>query len=401
METLEGTRSLAVKCTDASYGGKLQTQSNLDSVCGRLDFHVHDCQLVIAGGGLVADEDPLEVVCRVVTRGSGREAMEWAIRELLGHVRIGSERALDAMLRVMEDDDENVVTVASQGGVTTLVRLLDASQVAVRERSAAAVCLLALNDSCERAVVAEGGVAPLVRVLDSGSARAQERAAAGLQGLSVSEATARAIACHGGVPALVAACRAGTPAAQAAAAGALRNLAAVETLRKGIADLAMPVIITLVDSGSTAMARENAAATLQNLAVADDAIRRRVLECGAAQPLIRNLDYCTQQEIALGALRNLAACQENVELLCSVGLLPRLAACLRAPPVAVQLVAANAICHVARCTEARRPLGYAGVIGPLVRLLDAKSQALQESCAQVTTSLQLFTHPDQPPFQHL
>jgi hypothetical protein len=127
---------------------------------------------------------------------------------------------------------------------------------------------------------------------------------------------------------------------------------------------------------------------LQNLAVADDTIRRRVLECGAAQPLIRNLDSCTQ-EVALGALRNLAACQENVDLLCRVGLLPRLAACLRAPPVAVQLVAANAICHVARCTEARRPLGYAGVIGPLVRLLDAKSHALQESSAQVSTSLHL------------
>ncbi|KAG0570009.1 hypothetical protein KC19_6G132200 [Ceratodon purpureus] len=390
MVTLQETRSLAIKCTDFSYGGKLQTQSNLDSLCGRLDFHIHDCQLMITGG--IMQENPL-AICRV-TPDSAREAMKWTIQDLLAHLQIGSvdckHRALDNVLRLMSDDDKNILAIASEGAVTTLVHLLDASQPEIQEKAAAAICLLALNDSCEHAVVAEGGIAPLVRLLDSGSSKAQEQASAALQGLSVSEENARAITSHGGVPALIEICRAGTPAAQAAGAGSLRNLAAVEQLRKGIAeDGAIPIIITVITSG-TPMAQENAAATLQNLAVSDDSIRWRIVEDGAVQPLIRYLDCSSQssaQELALGALRNLAACRDNVDVLCTSGLLPRLAACLRAGPVALQVVAANTVCYIASSAEARRSIGEAGVIGALVKLLDAKSHTLQEYTAQALALL--------------
>lgn len=394
-KTLEEARGLAMKCAEGNYGGKLQTQSNLDSLSGRLDFHIHDCQLMITGG--IMHENPLAI--SRFTPESTQEALRWTVHDLLAHLQIGSvdckQRALDNMLRLMSDDDKNILTVARQGTVTTLVHLLDASQPELRERAAAAICLLALNDSCEHAVVAEGGIAPLVRLLDSGSSRAQERAAAALQGLSVSDENARAITAHGGVAALVEVCRAGTPGAQAAAAGTLRNLAVVEDLRHGIAeDGAIPIVITLVASG-TAMAQENAAATVQNLAVSDDGIRWRIVEDGAVQHLIRYLDCSSQvsaQEIALGALRNLAACRDNVAVLCSAGFLPRLAACLRAGPLAVQLVAANAVCHVACSVEARRSIGDAGVVGALVKLLDAKSHTLQEYSAQVYIFNFNFSH---------
>lgn len=390
IETLEEARNLATKCTVLNYGGKLHTQSNLDSLCGKLGLHIHDCQLMITSG--IMQENPL-AICRV-TPESTREAIRWTIRDLLAHLQIGSvdckQRALDSMIRLMSDDDKNILMVAGQGAVTTLVHLLDASQPAIRERSAAAICFLALNDSCEHAVVAEGGIAPLVRLLDSGSPRAQEKAAAGLQGLSISDENARAIAAHGGVPALIEICRAGTPGAQAAAAGSLRNLAAVEELRTGIVeDGAIPIIINLVSSG-TSMAQENAAATLQNLAVSDDNVRWRIVEDGAVQPLIRyldgSMDACAQ-EIALGALRNLAACRDNVDVLCTAGFLLRLASCLRTGPVVVQLVAAAAVCHMACSTDARRALGEAGVIGPLVKLLDAKSNTAQEYSAQALALL--------------
>lgn len=150
-------------------------------------------------------------------------------------------------------------------------------------------------------------------------------------------------------------------------------------------DGAIPIIINLVSSG-TSMAQENAAATLQNLAVSDDNVRWRIVEDGAVQPLIRyldgSMDACAQ-EIALGALRNLAACRDNVDVLCTAGFLLRLASCLRTGPVVVQLVAAAAVCHMACSTDARRALGEAGVIGPLVKLLDAKSNTAQEYSAQV------------------
>lgn len=386
IETLGEARSLARKCTALNYGGKLQTQSNLDSLCGQLDLHIHDCQLMIKNG--IMQENPL-AICHV-TPESSREAMRWTIRNLISHLEIGNvgckQRALDSMLRIMSDDDKNILMVASQGAVTVLVHLLDASQPVIREKSAAAICLLALNDSCEHTVVAEGGIAPLVRLLDSGSPRAQESAAAGLQGLSVSDENARAITAHGGVPALTEVCRVGTSGAQAAAAGTLRNLAAVENLRRGISDDgAIPIVINLISSG-TSMAQENAAATLQNLAVSDDSIRWRIIGDGAVQPLIRyldsSLDICAQ-EIALGALRNLAACRDNIDALVNAGLLPRLANHLRSGKISMQLVAAATVRLIACSMESRRSLGEAGVIGPLVKLLDAKSTMAQEYSAQV------------------
>ncbi|XP_024399717.1 uncharacterized protein [Physcomitrium patens] len=391
-ETLEEARCLATKCTALSYGGKLQTQSNLDSLCGKLDFHIHDCQLVITSG--IIHENPL-AICRV-TPESVREAMRWTVRNLLSHLQVGSTDcklgALDRMLRLMSNDDKNILMIASQGGVTALVHLLDSSQPAITERAAAAIYLLVLNDSCEHAIVAEGGIAPLVRLLDSGSSRAQKSAAAGLQVLSISDENARTIAAHGGVPALIEVCLAGTPSAQAAAAGTIRNLAAVEDLRRGIAeDGAIPILINLVSSG-TYMVQENAAATLQNLAVTDDSIRSIIVEDGAVYPLIRYLDSSLDvhaQEIALGALRNLAACRDNVDALHNEGFLLRLANCLCACKISVQLVATAAVCHMACSTEARRSLGKAGVIGPLVKLLDAKSATAQEYSAQALALLLL------------
>ncbi|XP_024370355.1 uncharacterized protein [Physcomitrium patens] len=392
IETLGEARSLARKCTALNYGGKLQTQSNLDSLCGQLDLHIHDCQLMIKNG--IMQENPL-AICHV-TPESSREAMRWTIRNLISHLEIGNvgckQRALDSMLRIMSDDDKNILMVASQGAVTVLVHLLDASQPVIREKSAAAICLLALNDSCEHTVVAEGGIAPLVRLLDSGSPRAQESAAAGLQGLSVSDENARAITAHGGVPALTEVCRVGTSGAQAAAAGTLRNLAAVENLRRGISDDgAIPIVINLISSG-TSMAQENAAATLQNLAVSDDSIRWRIIGDGAVQPLIRyldsSLDICAQ-EIALGALRNLAACRDNIDALVNAGLLPRLANHLRSGKISMQLVAAATVRLIACSMESRRSLGEAGVIGPLVKLLDAKSTMAQEYSAQALALLLL------------
>lgn len=388
--TLEEGRSLAKMCTELSYGGKLHTQSNLDSFAGKLDLHIQDCQLMIKSG--ILQENPL-AICRV-TPESTREAIRWTIRDLLAHLQIGSterkQKALESMLRLMADDDKNILMVAGQGAIPTLVHLLDSSQSCIRERAAAAVCKLALNDSCEQMVVSEGAIPPLVRLLESGSPRAQENAATGLQGLSISDENAQAVATYGGVPALVEVCRAGTPGAQTAAAGSLRNLAAVESLRNSIVeDGAVPIVINLVSSG-TEMAQEHAAAALQNLAVGDNSIRWKIVGAGAVAPLIRFLDESSEprsQEIALGALRNLAACSENIEALIDVGFLPRLANCLRNGPVVVQQVAAAAICHMAFSTDTRRFLGEAGVIGPLVHMLDAKSCTAQEYAAQVKIHL--------------
>ncbi|CAM6025308.1 unnamed protein product [Sphagnum balticum] len=390
--TLEEAQVLAKKCTELSYGGKLQMKSNLDSLVGKLDFHLHDCQLMIKSG--IMRENPL-AICRV-TPESTREAIRWAIRDLLSHLQIGGteckQRALDSMIRIMAEDDKNILMVAGQGAVTVLVQLLDASQPSVREKAAAAICKLASNDSCEHQVVTEGAIAPLVRLLESGSSFAQEKAAASLQALSASSENACAVAAHGGIPALVEICQLGTPGAQAAAAGALRNLAAVQELRTIIVeDGAISIIINLVSSG-TPMAQENAAAALQNLAVSDDMVRWYIVKEGGIQPLLRFLDNAIdprRQEVCMGALRNLAACSANTEALISAGFLPRLVGVLQSGVVTVQQIAAASVCYMASSSETRRVLGIAGAIPPLVKLLGAKTCTAQEYAAQALASLLL------------
>ncbi|CAK9217446.1 unnamed protein product [Sphagnum troendelagicum] len=390
--TLEEAQVLARKCTELSYGGKLQMQSDLDSLTGKLDFHIHDCQLMIKSG--IMQENPLKM-CRI-TPESTREAVRLNIRDLLSHLQIGGieckQRALDSMIQLMAEEDKNILMVASQGAVAVLVQLLDASQPCVRERAAAAICKLALNDSCEHQVVSEGGIAPLVRLLESGSSFAQEKATVSLQALSAGSENACAVAAHGGIPALVEICQLGTPAAQAAAAGCLRNLAAVQELRTTIVeDGAIAIIINLVSSG-THLAQENAAATLQNLAVSDDKVRWNIVKEGGIQPLLRFLDNATdprRQEIGMGVLRNLAACTANCEALIAAEFLPRLVGVLQSGPVTVQQIAAASVCYMASSPETRRLFGVAGAIPPLVKLLGAKTCTAQEYAAQALASLLL------------
>ncbi len=344
-------------------------------------------------------ENPL-TMCRI-TPESTREAVRLNIRDLLSHLQIGGieckQRALDSMIQLMAEEDKNILMVASQGAVAVLVQLLDASQPCVRERAAAAICKLALNDSCEHQVVSEGGIAPLVRLLESGSSFAQEKATVSLQALSAGSENACAVAAHGGIPALVEICQLGTPAAQAAAAGSLRNLAAVQELRTTIVeDGAIAIIINLVSSG-THLAQENAAATLQNLAVSDDKVRWNIVKEGGIQPLLRFLDNATdprRQEIGMGVLRNLAACTANSEALIAAGFLPRLVGVLQSGPVTVQQIAAASVCYMASSPETRRLFGVAGAISPLVKLLGAKTCTAQEYAAQVSLveNANLSTH---------
>ncbi|KAG6557796.1 hypothetical protein Mapa_000563 [Marchantia paleacea] len=390
VESLEEAKGLVEKCTELSYVGKLQMQSNLDALAAKLDLHIHDGQLMLKSG--VLKEAP--VAPNLATPETSREAMRWNIRDLLARLQIGNteskQKALDTLVDLMYEDDKNVLFVASQGGIPALVHLLDVSLPSLREKAAAAICSLALNDSCEHLVVSDGAIAPLVRLLESGSSLAKEKAAAALQGLAYTAENARAVAAHGGIPALIELCRIGTPGAQAAAAGAIRNLAGVVELRTSVAEEgAIPIIINLVTSG-TALAQEHAAAALQNLALSDDKMRQAISKEGGIQPLLRYLDSATSpraREITVEALRNIAASPANSDSLIEAGFLPRLVNVLRNGPLTAQQSAAEAVCHLSSTSETRRALGEAGIIPPLVRMLEAKTSSAQDFSAQALASL--------------
>lgn len=383
------TKDLAQKCIEETFGGKLQMQSSLDSLAMKLGLNLRDCELLIRSG-VLRDATATRTASR-----TSREAVKWNVKEVLARLQIGSldskQKALESLLELMQEDDKNVLVVAGQDGcILTVMNLLDSGVPAVREKAAAAVSRLAQVDSCEHLLVTEGVLAPLVRLLESGSPLAKEKAASALKCLTSTQENGRSVAAHGGVPALLEICQSGTPGAQAAAAGAIKNLACFSEVRQIVVEEgAIPVLIGLVTSG-TPVAQGHACDGLQNLSSTDEQLRHAIASQGAINALLMYFDTSSSpkaKEVAMGALRNLAASGAIVEQLLTLGLLPRLVIALRSGISTVQQVAASAACHLARSMELRRTLGEAGCIPPLVRMLEGKTCATQEWAAQAIYNL--------------
>jgi vacuolar protein 8 len=91
--TLEYTQVRAKKCMKLNYGGKLQMQSNLDSLIGKLI-----CQLLIQIG--IMCKNPL--ASYRITFKSTKEAIRWVIQNLFSHLQIGGieckQKALNNMI---------------------------------------------------------------------------------------------------------------------------------------------------------------------------------------------------------------------------------------------------------------------------------------------------------------
>lgn len=390
VSSLIETKDLASKCMEDAFGGKLQMQSNLDALAMKLGLHLRDLELLMKSGVLRDTTAP-----KGGGSGASRETVKWNVRDLLARLQIGNaeskQKAMESLVELMQEDDKNVLVVAGQDrGIPTVVHLLDAGVISVREKAAAAVCRLSQIDSCEHLLVNEGALAPLVRLLESGTPVAKEKAAAALKCLTFTPENARSVAAHGGVPALIEICQSGTPGAQAAAAGALRNLASISEVRQTMAEEdAIPVLIGLITSG-TPSAQEYACDALQNLSSSDEHLRQAIVREGAIHTLLMYFDTSSSskaKEVAMAALSNLAASAATSEELLAVGFLPRLVVALKSGLSTVQQAAASAVCHLARSMELRRTLGEAGCVPPLVRMLEGKTSATQELAAQAIFNL--------------
>eukprot|EP00249_Psilotum_nudum_P000446 c12080_g1_i1 orf=547-2250(+) len=389
--TLHESKELADKCSDHNYGGKLQMQSNLDALTMKLALHLQDCQLLLRSD-ILRELAPSNLAHP--SSASKREVIKWNVKDLLARLQIGSleskQKPLDSMVELMQEDDKNVLDVAGQGGIPTLVHLLDAGMVTIREKAAAAVCCLSQADGCERLLVSESALPPLVRLLESGSPLAKEKAAATLQTLTSTPENARSVAAHGGVSALIDICQNGTPGSQASGVGTLRNLSKIAEVRHAVAEEgAIPVMIGLITSGTT-MAQEHAADVLNNLSSSDDKLRSLIVGEGGVGALLMYFDLAVTagaRELAMRGLRNIAASGENIESLITAGFLPRLVAALKSGHCMLQQASAAAVSHLARSMELRRLLGEAGCIPPLVKMLEAKTSSAQEMAAQAVFSL--------------
>ncbi|KAK8504122.1 hypothetical protein V6N13_132058 [Hibiscus sabdariffa] len=387
-KTLREAIELADLCLKEKYEGKLKMQSDLDALSGKLDLNLLDCGLLIKTGVLGEATLPLSFVGY---SSESETATYGHLKELLARLQIGhleaKHKALDSLVEAMKEDEKRILSVIGRSNVAALVRLLTATSPCIRQKTVTVICSLAESGSCESWLVSEGVLPPLIRLVESGNAVGKEKATISLQRLSMTAETARAIVGHGGVRPLVEICQTGDSVSQAAAASTLKNISAVPEVRQMLAEEGIiKVMINLLEHGILLGSKEYAAECLQNLTAGNESLKRSVIAEGGIKSLLAYLDGPLPQESAVGALRNLVG-SVSIEVLTSLGFLPRLVHVLKSGSLGAQQAAAAAICRVCNSIEMKKLVGEAGCISLLIRMLEAKSNNAREAASQALSSL--------------
>lgn len=393
-KTLNEAIELAELCLKEKYEGKLRMQSDLDALAGKLDLNLRDCGLLIKTGVLGEVSFPSSVAS--TSSADPEAAIHGNLRELLARLQIGhleaKHKALDSLVEVMKEDEKNVLAVIGRSNIASLVQLLTATSPRIREKTVTVICSLAESGSCESWLVSEGVLPPLIRLVESGSTVGKEKATIALQRLSMLSETARSIVGHGGVRPLVEICRTGDSVSQAAAACTLKNISAVPEARQALAEEGIvKVMINLLDCGILLGSKEYAAECLQNLTSSNDDLKRSAISEGGIRSLLAYLDGPLPQESAVGAVRNLVGLV-SMDVLISIGLLPRLVHVLKSGSLGAQQAAASAICRISTCTEMKKVIGESGCIPLLIKMLEAKANVARELSSQAIASLMTLSH---------
>ncbi|CAN1318064.1 U-box domain-containing protein 4 [Linum perenne] len=303
---------------------------------------------------------------------------------------------MDSLLRLLAEDDKNVMIAGAQGIVPVLVRLLDSSSLEMKEKTVAAISRVSTVESSKNALIAEGLMLlnHLIRVLESGTCFAKEKACIALQALSSSsKENARAIGSRGGISSLLEICQGGTPGSQGFAAGVLRNLAAVEETKENfIEENAVFVLIGLAGSG-TPSAQENAIGCLTNLVKGDDELKILVVREGGMDCLINFWESSPpvgSLEPAVELLSHLGSNEAIGEVLISNGFVSRVISVLNCGVLRVRIAAAKAIYELGLNSKTRKEMGESGCVSYLIRMLvDGKAVEEKEAAARALSRLVL------------
>lgn len=313
LPTLRSLDALSIRCQDPGLpGGRLRLQSDLDMVASSLSLLLHNLSLLLRSGLLSVDSaasTPSDIVLQVPASAASHADKSLFVRDAFTRLQIGALdlklKALVSLLDLLGNDPtaEAAQVVATEGDVSALLRLLDASShSALRDRAVMAVAHLATSCATSRRVVFdEGGLGPLLRVIDSGSPPAtRERSAAAIVAITSDAGSAWALSAYGGLSILINACRpgSGSPALQAFAVAALKNVSSIDDVRSTLVDESgLPVLVDLLASG-TAETQKSAALCLWSLAsMGDHETQNQIVQAGALLPLLQALHAATDQDL--------------------------------------------------------------------------------------------------------
>lgn len=396
--TLSELIQLADLCTLHSVGegdvrlGKLQMQSDLDAVSGKLDLNIRDCKLLLRSGVLGdtwrGDDGSI----------SGGEAASWSgVGELLARLQLGhveaKHRAVEGLLELMKEDEKTVSAVLGRSNLSAIIQLLSpTTSNKIREKAVAVVCILAEFGNCQDSLIGHGALPNLIRIAQFAGSVEREKALISLQCLSKSPETARMIVTLNGIRPLIEICSAcgGDTISQVAVVGILRNLSAVPDIRQNLADEGVVrVMLNHLDSDTIIFrSKETAAECLQNLTASNENLRRTVISDGGIRTLLAYLDGPSPPESAMIAINNLIS-STSPESLISLKFLPTLLHVLTSGSVLSQQAAAEAICKTSHPVEMKRLIGEtAGIIPILIKMTGPSNpNGTREVAAQALSSL--------------
>ncbi|XAR50374.1 hypothetical protein NMG60_11004677 [Bertholletia excelsa] len=391
--TLSDALSLSSACHQSTIpAGKLKTQNDVDSISAQIDRHVADTEVLVKSG--VFQDSPRRSVSN---SRRDRESIRVGARNVITRLQIGTSEsknsAMDEMLRLIHEDDRNVLIAVAQGAVPVLVRLLDSGSPSpeIREKAVAAISRVSTVDSSKHLLIAEGLllINHLIRVVESGSGFAREKACVALEALSHSKDNARAIGSRCGVSALLEICRVGTPGSRAVAAVVLRNLSEVPENRENfIEENAIQILLSLAASG-TISAQENAIGCLCRLVSDDDQLKLLIAREGVIDSLKIFWDSATDRslEVAVELLRHLASFPLIAEVIVSEGFLTRIVSALNCGVLSVRIAAAMSVYELGSDPSIRKELGEIECIPPLARMLYGKAAEERDAAARALSAL--------------
>lgn len=370
--------------------GKLQMQSDLDAVSGKLDLNIRDCKLLVKSG-VLGDTLQAEML-------SGGEIGSWKdVSELLARLQLGHlearHRAVEGLLELMKEDEKTVSAVLGRSNVSAIIQLLSpTTSTKIREKAVAVVCILAESGNCADSLINEGVLPHLIRIAEFVGSVDREKALISLQCLSTSPEAARMIVTLNGIRPFIEICSAcgGDTISQIAAVGILRNLSAVPDIRQSIVDEGViRVMLNLLDSDSIIFrSKESAAECLQNLTASNENIRRTVISDGGIRTLVACLVGPCPPDSVMIAINNLIG-SATPESVISLNFLPSLLHVLSSGSVVSQQAAAATICKISHSTEMKRLIGEtAGIIPTLIKMVEpSSSNGTKEVATQAMSSL--------------
>ncbi|KAL8228181.1 hypothetical protein R6Q57_015765 [Mikania cordata] len=407
-ETTDCCNSLAQKCIEHSYSGKLLMQSDLDILISKFDNYVKFLSEFVNADGFLSNGNHAIVVSRPGFAAS-RDDIKFYVKDLLCRFKIGRvEMKMQALISFNEviQEDERYVRIAMEidGIVHVLMKFLNSKEIGIQEEALKSVAMICGFDSYKSVLVGIGVVGPLIKVLETGSDLGKELSTRCLMKVTANCDNAWSVSAHGGVSALLKICESGCDDANnggeliGLACGVLRNLVGVDEIRRFVVEEnAIPLCIKLVRSKNEA-SQIGAMEFVQVMASGNEFVRGLIVNEGGIRVLVRVLDpkslYSSKaREKSMRALMIL--CSDSVGYLNSLktyGFMDHILYFLHNGEVSIQESALMAASWLsATSDEFKKAMGDAGFMPELVKFLDAKSFEARDIAAE--TILRLVTVP--------